>query len=240
MFQVTTLISKYEEAMRTPAPTAEELAELQGAAAAASERVREAKEAGDRGRVDAEVAALVAAKERLAAAQGRAAMPRSLPTREGGGVDYSSDFFGERAYLTVSGQLQGEIYACAMGDVYTFGPTFRAENSNTSRHLAEFWMVEPEMAFADLRDDMACAEAYLRHCLRAAVERCPEDLKFFDSFYQKGLMDSLAQVRGWKDGNCTCLRARGTWWDIGTCVGEVRRRDDRGDAVRCDARMGVL
>lgn len=86
----------------------------------------------------------------------------AIPTTESGSVDWSQDFFGKRAYLTVSGQLNGETYATALSDIYTFGPTFRAENSNTSRHLAEFWMIEPELAFADLDDDMACATAYLQ------------------------------------------------------------------------------
>ncbi len=88
-----------------------------------------------------------------------------VPRNEKGGVNYEADFFGKPAYLTVSGQLNGEIYASALSDIYTFGPTFRAENSNTSRHLAEFWMIEPEMAFADLNDNMDCAEAYIKYVL---------------------------------------------------------------------------
>ena len=100
-------------------------------------------------------------------------------------MDYGNDFFGKPSYLTVSGQLNAEIYACAMRDVYTFGPTFRAENSNTSRHLAEFWMVEPELAFADLQDDMDCAEAYLKHCLTHVLEHCDEDLEFFEKNISK-------------------------------------------------------
>ena len=87
------------------------------------------------------------------------------PKTPQGKVDYTQDFFAKPTYLTVSGQLNGEIYACALSDVYTFGPTFRAENSNTSRHLAEFWMIEPEMAFADINDNMDCAEAYLKYVL---------------------------------------------------------------------------
>jgi asparaginyl-tRNA synthetase len=91
-------------------------------------------------------------------------------------------------------QLNAEIYACALRDVYTFGPTFRAENSNTPRHLAEFWMVEPEMAFATLEDDMACAEAYLKHVIAHVLEHCAEDMKFFDSFQEKGLIERLTNV----------------------------------------------
>ena len=110
-------------------------------------------------------------------------------------MDYAQDFFGKPSYLTVSGQLNAEIYACAMRDVYTFGPTFRAENSNTSRHLAEFWMVEPELAFADLNDDMDCAEAYLKHCLTHVLEHCDEDLAFFEKNISKDdLRERLRQV----------------------------------------------
>ena len=108
--------------------------------------------------------------------------------------DPSQDFFGKAAYLTVSGQLEGEILACALSDVYTFGPTFRAENSNTSRHLAEFWMIEPEMAFADLAMNMDCAESYLKFCINYVFEHCREDLEFFDKFIEKGLIDRLRHV----------------------------------------------
>ena len=106
----------------------------------------------------------------------------------------ADDFFGKNAYLTVSGQLEGEILACALSDVYTFGPTFRAENSNTSRHLAEFWMIEPEMAFADLKDNMECAESYLKFCIKYVLEHCKEDIAFFDQFVEKGLIERLTHV----------------------------------------------
>jgi asparaginyl-tRNA synthetase len=102
-----------------------------------------------------------------------------LPRNEKGEIDYSKDFFGKSTYLTVSGQLEAEIFACAVGKVYTFGPTFRAENSNTSRHLAEFWMVEPEMAFYELPDNMDLAEAFLKRIFRDVLERCPDDMQFF-------------------------------------------------------------
>lgn len=117
----------------------------------------------------------------------------NIPRREGN-VDYEKDFFGRPAYLTVSGQLNGEIYACALSDVYTFGPTFRAENSNTSRHLAEFWMIEPEMAFADLEDDMACAEAYLKFIIQWVLERCPEEVAFFEKQISPGISERLQNV----------------------------------------------
>ncbi|NCJ08115.1 asparagine--tRNA ligase [Synechococcales cyanobacterium C] len=103
-----------------------------------------------------------------------------LPLTPGQQVDYTQDFFGQPTYLTVSGQLEAEIMAMAFSNVYTFGPTFRAENSNTSRHLAEFWMVEPEMAFCNLDGDMDLAEAFLKHIFRTVLETCPEDMAFFD------------------------------------------------------------
>jgi len=102
-----------------------------------------------------------------------------------GGVDYTQDFFGKPAYLTVSGQLNGEYYACAFGSIYTFGPTFRAENSNTTRHLAEFWMIEPEIAFCDLTNNMDCAEGYLRHCFRHVLEENAEDIAFLEDYEEK-------------------------------------------------------
>jgi asparaginyl-tRNA synthetase len=108
--------------------------------------------------------------------------------------DPSKDFFGKPTYLTVSGQLEAEIMACALSDVYTFGPTFRAENSNTSRHLAEFWMIEPEMAFADLQMNMECAESYLKFCVNYVLEHCKEDLQFFDQFIENGLLKRLENV----------------------------------------------
>ena len=111
-----------------------------------------------------------------------------------GGADYKEDFFGKPAYLTVSGQLSAETYACAMGDVYTFGPTFRAENSQTTRHLAEFNMVEPEMAFADLSTAMQNAEDMLKFVVKQVLENCEEDLDFFSSFYDKGLKDRLTKL----------------------------------------------
>lgn len=118
----------------------------------------------------------------------------NLPKQKDGKIDYSKDFFGQPAYLTVSGQLNGEIYACSMSDIYTFGPTFRAENSNTSRHLAEFWMIEPEMAFADINDNMDCAEAYLKYVLKFVLDNCAEDIQFFDKFVSEGLIKRLQNI----------------------------------------------
>ncbi|KAI3846152.1 hypothetical protein MKW92_033278 [Papaver armeniacum] len=118
----------------------------------------------------------------------------SIPKTGDSSIDWSKDFFGKPAFLTVSGQLNAETYASALTDVYTFGPTFRAENSNTSRHLAEFWMIEPELAFADLDDDMACATAYLQYVVRYVLENCKEDMDFFNSWVEKGIIDRLNNV----------------------------------------------
>lgn len=119
---------------------------------------------------------------------------QDLPRLKDGQIDYKKDFFGKPAMMTVSGQLQVEAFACSMGDVYTFGPTFRAENSHTSRHLAEFWMIEPEIAFATLEDDMALAEDYLKFCTQWVLDHCDEDLIFFESQFEKGLRDRLRNV----------------------------------------------
>ena len=118
----------------------------------------------------------------------------NVPKNEDGTVDYSKDFFGKRANLTVSGQLNAENFAMAFGDVYTFGPTFRAENSNTQRHAAEFWMIEPEMAFCDLNGDMEVAEAMIKHIIRTVMDKCPQEMAFFNSFVDKGLIERLEHV----------------------------------------------
>lgn len=120
--------------------------------------------------------------------------PDNPPKNEEGKVDYAQDFFEKPAFLTVSGQLNAEIYAQALTDVYTFGPTFRAENSNTSRHLAEFWMIEPEMAFADINDNMNNVEAYLKYVMGYVLEHCYEDMEFFDKFISKGIIDRIRKV----------------------------------------------
>ena len=118
----------------------------------------------------------------------------NVPKTPDGKVDYSKDFFGKLANLTVSGQLEGETYAMAMKNIYTFGPTFRAEESNTSRHLAEFWMIEPEMAFCDLDGDMDCAQQFLKYIFKAVLEKNSEDMAFFENFVLKGLIESLEHV----------------------------------------------
>ena len=118
----------------------------------------------------------------------------NLPKKQNGSVDYSRDFFGKQTNLTVSGQLNGEAYAMAFKNIYTFGPTFRAENSNTARHAAEFWMIEPEMAFADLDDDMMLAESMLKYVIRYVLDHAPEEMGFFNQFVDKGLMERLEHV----------------------------------------------
>ena len=117
----------------------------------------------------------------------------NVPTKDGK-VDYSQDFFGKPTNLTVSGQLNGETYAMAFKNIYTFGPTFRAENSNTTRHAAEFWMIEPEIAFADLTDDMMLAESMLKYVISYVLEHAPEEMAFFNQFVDKGLIERLEHV----------------------------------------------
>ena len=118
----------------------------------------------------------------------------NVPRTADGQIDYSQDFFGKPTNLTVSGQLNGETYAMAFKNIYTFGPTFRAENSNTTRHAAEFWMIEPEMAFADLKDDMLLAESMLKYVIRYVLENAPEEMAFFNQFVDKGLIERLNHV----------------------------------------------
>ncbi|MCR5319823.1 MAG: asparagine--tRNA ligase [Lachnospiraceae bacterium] len=127
----------------------------------------------------------------------------NLPKTEDGSVDYSKDFFGKHTSLTVSGQLNVETYAFAFKNVYTFGPTFRAENSNTTRHAAEFWMIEPEMAFADLTDDMDLAEAMLKYVIRYVLDNAPEEMAFFNQFIDKGLIERLEHVANSEFGRIT-------------------------------------
>lgn len=116
------------------------------------------------------------------------------PRNEDGGIDYTQDFFGRMTSLTVSGQLEGELGAMALGQIYTFGPTFRAENSNTPRHLAEFWMIEPEMAFYEIEDNMDLAEEFIKYCVRYALDNCMDDLRFLNDMFDKGLIERLQGV----------------------------------------------
>lgn len=131
----------------------------------------------------------------------------NVPKTEDEMVDYSKDFFGKPANLTVSGQLNGETYAMAFKKIYTFGPTFRAENSNTTRHAAEFWMIEPEIAFADLEDDMELAEAMIKYVIQYVLENAPEEMNFFNGFVDKGLLDRLNHVVNSEFGRVTYTEA---------------------------------
>jgi asparaginyl-tRNA synthetase len=202
MFQISTLLHQAQEAMQGPQVTQAEVETLEARAAAKGEEVKAAKaeqqeNPGDKGtkkRVKALVAELLELKGQVEAARGEASRVGGLPWTAEGEIDYSKDFFGQPAHLTVSGQLQGEDFACALTSIYTFGPTFRAENSHTTRHLAEFWMIEPELAFADLNDDMDLAEDYVRYCCHYLLEHCAQDLAFFEKMVDKTCVSRLRQV----------------------------------------------
>ena len=131
----------------------------------------------------------------------------NLPRDEQGNIDYTKDFFGKKANLTVSGQLEAEIMALAFRNVYTFGPTFRAENSNTARHASEFWMIEPEMAFCDLKGDMEVAEAMIKYIINTVLEKCPEEMQFFNNFVDKGLLERLDNIVNNDFGHVTYTEA---------------------------------
>ncbi len=131
----------------------------------------------------------------------------NIPMTEEGKVDFSQDFFNKPTNLTVSGQLNGETYAMAFKNIYTFGPTFRAENSNTTRHAAEFWMIEPEIAFADLKDDMMLAESMIKYIIRYVLEHAPEEMAFFNNFIDKGLIERLEGVMNSEFGHVTYTEA---------------------------------
>ncbi len=131
----------------------------------------------------------------------------NLPKTDDGKVDYTKDFFGKETSLTVSGQLEAEIFAMAFRNVYTFGPTFRAENSNTARHASEFWMIEPEIAFADLEDNMEIAEEMIKYIIRDVLENCPEEMEFFNNFVDKGLIERLNQIVNADFGRVTYTEA---------------------------------
>lgn len=131
----------------------------------------------------------------------------NIPKTKEGQVDFEQDFFNKPTNLTVSGQLNGETYAMAFKNIYTFGPTFRAENSNTTRHAAEFWMIEPEIAFADLKDDMILAESMLKYVIKYVLEHAPEEMEFFNSFVDKGLLERLQNVANSEFGHVTYTEA---------------------------------
>ncbi|KAL6755559.1 hypothetical protein V8C86DRAFT_207122 [Haematococcus lacustris] len=208
LFQVTTLLSKVEAASSgaaaeaAPSPQPADLAALRQAVAEQGDKVKAAKAAAaaDKGNAElaaaskAEVGSLMALKDKLAKAEDAALVVGGLRRLPGGKIDYKEDFFTKPAFLTVSGQLQGEYYACALSNIYTFGPTFRAENSYTGRHLAEFWMIEPEIAFCDLQDNMQCAEDYVRFCCQYLLQHCRQDLDFIVKMVDAGAIARLEQV----------------------------------------------
>ncbi|DBA69394.1 TPA: hypothetical protein ACH3X2_012864 [Trebouxia sp. C0005] len=201
MFQVTTLIGKHDEALAQGPVSEQDVHHLKERISKQNSLVSSAKLAAHtvdsqdlRDQEKQAVQQLKHLKQQVGPLMERVTHYRGLVKNQEGLTDYSQDFFGKPTFLTVSGQLNAEMYATAMSDVYTFGPTFRAENSNTSRHLAEFWMIEPEMAFADLSDDMNCAEAYLKHCLRYILDHCSEDLEFFARQNDKMLVQRLQDI----------------------------------------------
>ncbi|XP_021866009.1 asparagine--tRNA ligase, cytoplasmic 1 [Spinacia oleracea] len=198
MFQVTTLINETEkvekELKENPAPSEADIEAAKLVVQEKGEAVKKLKEdKASKEEIKAAVTLLTKAKEDLAKLEERAKLKPGLPKKDGK-IDYSQDFFARQAFLTVSGQLQAESFACALGSVYTFGPTFRAENSHTSRHLAEFWMLEPEMAFADLEDDMNLAEAYVQFVSQRLLDRCLDDMELMVKFVDKTAIDRLKMV----------------------------------------------
>jgi asparaginyl-tRNA synthetase len=195
MFQVTTLINDSEklekELAKTPPPSQSEVETALAIVKEKGEIVRQLKSA--KADVTAAMAELNQAKDIHSKLDERSKLKPGIPKKDGK-VDYTQDFFARQAFLTVSGQLQVETYACALSSVYTFGPTFRAEHSHTTRHLAEFWMVEPEIAFADIQDDMNCAEAYVKFLCKWLLDNCMDDMKFMVEKFDKGAIDRLRMV----------------------------------------------
>nr|DAD44509.1 TPA_asm: hypothetical protein HUJ06_002739 [Nelumbo nucifera] len=198
MFQVTTLFSDAEkvekEFKQNPPPSEAEIEAAKLLVKEKGEDVSQLKSAkASKEVITASVGELTKAKESLAKLEERSKLKPGLPQKDGK-IDYSHDFFARQAFLTVSGQLQVEGFACALSSVYTFGPTFRAEHSHTSRHLAEFWMVEPEIAFADLEDDMNCAEAYVKFLCCWLLDNCLDDMQFMIKNFDKSAIDRLKMV----------------------------------------------
>ncbi|GAV62178.1 tRNA-synt_2 domain-containing protein/WHEP-TRS domain-containing protein/tRNA_anti domain-containing protein [Cephalotus follicularis] len=198
MFQITTLINDSEklekELIKNPPPSEADVEAAKVLVKEQGEVVAQLKAAkASKGDITASVAELTKAKENYSKLEERAKLKPGIPQKDGK-IDYSQDFFSRQAFLTVSGQLQVETYACAVRSVYTFGPTFRAEHSHTSRHLAEFWMVEPEIAFADLKDDMNCAEAYVKFMCQWLLDKCLDDMEFMAKSYDKTCISRLRMV----------------------------------------------
>ncbi|KAL2534283.1 Asparagine--tRNA ligase [Abeliophyllum distichum] len=189
-----------KELKENPPPSAADIKAAELVVKEKGEAVAQLKSAkASKAEISSSVAELTKAKENLLKLEERFKLGErwrlsaGFPKKDGK-IDYSEDFFARQAFLTVSGQLQVETYACALSSVYTFGPTFRAEHSHTSRHLAEFWMVEPEIAFADIKDDMNCAEAYVKFLCQWLLDHCYDDMEFIAKFIDKTALDRLKMV----------------------------------------------
>ena len=206
MFQVTTLLSHAEHRTQEPVPDLEKLA---ADVEAHGSHVRSLKEQNaPKEQIDEGVRQLKEAKAAKEAGEHTSKRVGGIARKQDGStIDYSEDFFEGPSFLTVSGQLQGEIYACGMTAVYTFGPTFRAENSNTTRHLAEFWMIEPEIAFADNNDNMQCAEDFVRYCCSALLRECSADLEFLASQYDANCLERVRLCADNTFGRCSYTEA---------------------------------
>eukprot|EP00227_Mantoniella_beaufortii_P003598 CAMPEP_0197613932 /NCGR_PEP_ID=MMETSP1326-20131121/59263_1 /TAXON_ID=1155430 /ORGANISM="Genus nov. species nov., Strain RCC2288" /LENGTH=586 /DNA_ID=CAMNT_0043182801 /DNA_START=57 /DNA_END=1817 /DNA_ORIENTATION=+ len=209
MFQVTTMLGQAEKDHMTepPPPAAADVDALKARVAAAGDAVKEAKAGEDKAAVKPALDAMMKLRAELEEMEKASRKVGGLFRTAEGKIDYTKDFFSEPTFLTVSGQLQVETYACALTSVYTFGPTFRAENSNTTRHLAEFWMIEPEIAFADLKDDMQCAEDYVRFCLRYVLAHCLPDLEFIQKMYDPDCVNRVRTVADTAFGRVTYTEA---------------------------------
>eukprot|EP00271_Cylindrocystis_brebissonii_P006028 TRINITY_DN18561_c0_g2_i3.p1 TRINITY_DN18561_c0_g2~~TRINITY_DN18561_c0_g2_i3.p1 ORF type:complete len:618 (+),score=111.97 TRINITY_DN18561_c0_g2_i3:170-2023(+) len=212
MFQVTTLFYEAErrdkEFAAHPPPTEAEVEAARAEMTAKGDAVKALKEQkASKADIKAAVDVLNASKDVLAKVTDRAKLRPGVPKNDAGAVDYTADFFARQAFLTVSGQLQVETYACALSSVYTFGPTFRAENSHTTRHLAEFWMIEPEIAFADIEDDMNCAEDFVRFLCQWLLDHCLDDMEFFAKHYDKKAVERLKLVASSRFGRITYTEA---------------------------------
>ncbi|KZV42738.1 asparagine--tRNA ligase, cytoplasmic 1-like [Dorcoceras hygrometricum] len=217
MFQVTTIISEAEkiekELKENPLPSETDVAAAELDVKEKGEVITQLKSSkASKEKITAAVTELTKAKEHLSKLNERLKLAErcrvsgGIPKKDGK-IDYSEDFFARQAFLTVSGQLQVETYACALSSVYTFGPTFRAENSHTSRHLAEFWMVEPEIAFANIEDDMNCAEAYVRFLCQWLLDNCYDDMEFMTKFIDKTAIQRLVMVANSKFHRITYTEA---------------------------------
>lgn len=196
MFQVSTLLQENTPLTGTEVDElTKEMEELGVKVSAQGGAVKEAKQAKkSKDEITAEVTKLLDLKKEKTEIEGKLRSAGGMPRDEKGNVDYTTDFFGKPSFMTVSGQLQVENYCCSLSNVYTFGPTFRAEKSNTHKHLAEFWMIEPEIAFADIKDAMNLAEAYIKYCCQYLLDRNMDELEFLSKFHGKNTVERLNNV----------------------------------------------